>query len=134
MTRDAKQTNKRTAKKKGPADTSVGRALKIIELMMRNGGTISELSQRAELAKSTVSYLLKILVHLKYLRHNQQTNRYTLGVRLFNISGHAMHEMQLRDVAQNYLQTIVNRTGLGANLGILDHTSVLYIDRIEPPG
>jgi DNA-binding IclR family transcriptional regulator len=116
--------------------TSVERALTILELLAqrRQGLTTSELSRRARIPNSTMSYLLRTLVRRGYVRRDLATGHHTLGIRLLTLSGQAVEGMELREVAMPHLRQIVERTRLGAHLAILDHGDAVYIERIESPG
>ena len=118
-------------------NTQLIRGLKILGLIARKRQkwTISELSREMKVPKSTVSHLLQILVACDYVRQN---NRYfALGSAFLDLAKLSTVDtglqMDLRKAARPYLKKIVDDTKLGANLGILDHTSAVYIDRIEPP-
>jgi DNA-binding IclR family transcriptional regulator len=116
--------------------TSVERALTVLELLAnrRQGLTTSDLSRRAHVPKSTMSYLLRTLVRRGYVRRDPATGYHTLGTRLLTLGGQAMQGMELREVAMPYLRQIVDKTRLGAHLAILDHGAAVYIERIESPG
>ena len=120
-----------------PENTPVARGLRILELIAgeSRGWTISELSEKLEISKSTISYLLKILIACDYVR--QDKRYHALGPRFLDLvrltTGEPSLEMELREAARAHLQRIVDETRLGANLGILDQTTAVYIDRVEPP-
>lgn len=116
--------------------TSVERSLTLLELLARKpqGLTTSELSRRADIPKSTISYLLRTLVGRGYLRRDPTTGLHTLGTRLLTLGGQAMRGMELREIAIPHLRNIVERTRLGAHLAVLDHGDAVYVERIESPG
>lgn len=116
--------------------TSVERALTILELLAerRQGMTASDLSRRAKIPKSSLSYLLRTLVGRGYVRRDAETNHHTLGIRLLSLSGQAMQGMELREVALPHLRHITEKSQLGSHLAILDHGDAVYIERVESPG
>jgi DNA-binding IclR family transcriptional regulator len=120
----------------GSQVASVERALSILELLAegRQGLTTSDISRRAQIPKSSTSYLLRTLVNRGYIRRDDATGLHTLGIRLLSLGGQAMQGMELREVAMPYLRQVVERTRLGAHLAILDHGDAVYIERIESPG
>ena len=115
---------------------SVERALTTLELLAAKpqGLTTSELSRRAGIPKSTMSYLLRTLVSRGYVQRDPITAHHKLGTRLLTLGGQAMQGMELREVAIPHLRYIVERTRLGAHLAVLDHGDAVYIERIESPG
>jgi len=116
--------------------TSVERALTVLELLAekRQGMTASDLSRRARIPKSSLSYLLRTLVARGYVRRDAETNQHTLGIRMLSLSGQAMQGMELREVALPHLRHITEKTGLGSHLAVLDHNDAVYIERVESPG
>ncbi|GAC1445941.1 MAG: IclR family transcriptional regulator [Pyrinomonadaceae bacterium] len=115
---------------------SVERALTILELLAerRDGLTASDLSRRARIPKSTLSYLLRTLVARGYVRRDAESGIHTLGIRLLSLGGQAMQGMELREVAMPHLRQISERTRLDSHLAILDHGDAVYIERVESPG
>lgn len=115
---------------------SVERALTILELLAerREGLTTSDLSRRARIPKSSMSYLLRTLVARGYVRRNPESGHHTLGLRLLSLGGLAMQGMELREAALPHLRYVVDRTRLDAHLAILDHGDAVYIERVEGPG
>jgi DNA-binding IclR family transcriptional regulator len=134
--RGESQKSTKKVVERAPEVTSVERALTILELLAekRQGLTTSDLSRRARIPKSTMSYILRTLVRRGYVRRDATTGYHTLGTRLLTLGGQAMQGMELREVAMPHLRQIVDRTRLGAHLAILDHGDAVYIERIESPG
>jgi DNA-binding IclR family transcriptional regulator len=127
---DGKRTSERSQV------VSVERALTILELLAehRQGMSASDLSRRARIPKSTMSYLLRTLVSRGYVHRDAESGIHELGLRLLSVGGLAMQGMELREAALPHLRFIVNRTGLDAHLAILDHGDAVYIERVEGPG
>ncbi len=130
-----KEASKKTASDVSQV-TSVERALTILELLAekRQGMTTSDLSRRARIPKSSMSYLLRTLVARGYVRRDRETNLHTLGIKLLSLSGKAMQGMELREIAMPYLRQVAENTQLGTHLAILDHGDAVYIERVESPG
>ena len=64
---------------------TLGRGLKMLELLSRHpeGLALFELAQMLELPRSTAFNLARTLTDLDYTFFNAETNRYTLGLRMF---------------------------------------------------
>jgi DNA-binding IclR family transcriptional regulator len=91
--------------------------------------TLSDLSQRANLPKSTVHRLVEQLRGLGWLERDH-SNGYSVGMRLFELGGLAVQHNQLRDTALPHLHDLATRTGLAVQLGVLDRGEVVYLERI----
>ena len=91
--------------------------------------TLGELSQRANLPKSTVHRLVEQLRAIGWLERDH-SNGYRVGMRLFELGGLAMQRNQLRDTAFPHLHALATTTGLAVQLGVLDRGEVVYLERI----
>ena len=91
--------------------------------------TLGDLSQRANLPKSTVHRLVEQLRGLGWLERDH-SNGYRVGMRLFELGGLAMQRNQLRDTAFPHLHALATTTGLAVQLGVLDRGEVVYLERI----
>ena len=91
--------------------------------------TLGELSQRANLPKSTVHRLVEQLRAIGWVERDH-SNGYRVGMRLFELGGLAMQRNQLRDTAFPHLHALATTTGLAVQLGVLDRGEVVYLERI----
>jgi DNA-binding IclR family transcriptional regulator len=90
--------------------------------------TLSDLSERAHLPKSTVHRLAEQLRALGWLERDH--TGYGVGMRLFELGGLALQRSQLRDAALPHLYALAAKTGLAAHLGVLDRGEVVYLERV----
>lgn len=91
--------------------------------------TLRELTQRANLPKSTVHRLVEQLRAIGWVERDHN-NGYRVGMRLFELGGLALQRNQLRDSAFPHLHALATRTGLAVQLGVLDRGEVVYLERI----
>jgi DNA-binding IclR family transcriptional regulator len=110
--------------------TVLGRIATIMDAF--DGGeqflTLSDLSQRAHLPKSTVHRLAEQLRSLGWLERDHCG--YRVGMRLFELGGLALQRNQLRDTAFPYLYELAAKSRLAVQLGVLDHGEVVYLERV----
>ncbi|MFQ5926304.1 MAG: IclR family transcriptional regulator, partial [Terriglobia bacterium] len=117
------------------ASTAVERALCMLEaIAQRDGMTNSELSRRLEIPKSSASYLLRTLERRGYLRREQGTGKYHLGLKVLMLSAGALTELDIREVALPALRQLVERSQLTAHLAVLDHGQAVYVAKVDAPG
>ncbi len=116
--------------------TSVERALDILEFVARaeRGQTNSDISRRLDIPKSSASYLLRTLESRGYLRRDDESGRYRIGIKVIGLGQSAIQGLDIRRVAEPILRELVEETGLTGHLAILDHGRAVYIDRAEKPG
>jgi len=115
---------------------AVARAIAIMELLAesRRGSSISELSHKLSLPKSSVHLIVKTLEGHGYLQKSPQTGHYRLGLKLVSLSKKALNNLSLREEARPFMQTLVKKTGLTAHLGVLEGSEAVIVEKVEAPG
>jgi DNA-binding IclR family transcriptional regulator len=118
------------------SSTAVQRALNILEsVAQRNGGlSNADISRKLKIPKSTASYLLHTLEQSGYLRREEDSGKYQLGLKVLNLSRGALSGMDVREIAGPILRHVVDASRLTAHLAILDRGEAVYIERVEAPG
>jgi DNA-binding IclR family transcriptional regulator len=105
------------------------RGLALLEAVARGHSDLEGLVSATGLTRSTAHRLLKTLVEAEYLRHVPRQG-YHLGPKLISLGFHAHSQLHLPSLAQPHLQRLAETTLETANLGILDGTEVVYIDKV----
>lgn len=113
-----------------PAGTVVGRLEAILASFdgRDRALTLSEISQRVGLAKSTVHRLTGQLCAVGWLE--KQSGRYRIGLKLLERGSVALQRTGLREVAYPHMHSLALKTGLTVHLAILDRSEVVYLDRV----
>ncbi|WHX42677.1 IclR family transcriptional regulator [Mesobacillus sp. AQ2] len=119
-----------------PIIQSVERALKIMDLFDERERelSITEISKRMNLHKSTVHSLLKTLQEQRYISQNEENGKYRLGLKLFERGNMVLSDLDLRKVARYHLEKLSSTTNLTVHLVILDGQEGIYIDKVEGSG
>jgi len=94
---------------------------------------ISELARMLDLNRSTVHRYVATLHRLGYLQQDPATRKYRLGMRVLDLGFSAINSMELREIAAPHLQELSDKTGHTVNMAILDHSDIVYIDRVRSP-
>lgn len=92
--------------------------------------TLSELSRRIWLSKPATYALLKTL-EIDGLIERDQNARYRLSWGLYELGSAVTRQVALTKAARMQIDRLATLTGEAVLLGILDHASVLYLDRGE---
>ena len=111
---------------------AVDSAMSILEAL--GGGppmSLTELSKKLGLGKSSVYRLLVTLALRGYVEKDPHTDCYRLTYRLFAVGSRAAEQSGLRDVAQPIMQRLASRTGETVNLGVLDGFRTVSIYLVE---
>ncbi|MDQ0338258.1 DNA-binding IclR family transcriptional regulator [Caldalkalibacillus uzonensis] len=112
---------------------SVDRALTLLECLAEetDGLGVTELSNRLDLPKSTISRFLKTLLERQYIRQNPKTGRYQLGLRILYLYGSLMDHLDVRKVALPYLEALCRETNEVIHLCVRDGAEVVYVEKVE---
>ena len=94
---------------------------------------ISELAREIGLGRSTTHRYVATLAALGYLQQDPATRKYRLGPRVLDLGFSAINSMELREIAAPHLQELSDKTGHTVNMAILDHSDIVYIDRVRSP-
>ena len=90
--------------------------------------TLASLVQRTGLPRSTVHRTAAEMVRLGWL--DKPDDRYRIGNRLFEISGLAPVRHELREAVLPFLQDLYETIHATVQLGILEGTQILIVDKI----
>jgi IclR family KDG regulon transcriptional repressor len=112
---------------------AIDRAVQILECFLSNQDeyNLGELVDRTALSKTTVFRILQTLERNKFIVYSTASNRYSLGIKLFELGGHVIFTVNFRSVAAPFLDRLScnrERTVLAA---MHEGGELLYIDRRE---
>lgn len=113
--------------------TNVDRVLAILQYLARHPGEhgVRALSAALSLSPSTTVRLLKSLLQAGFVRQNESTGRYAIGVQAVQLGLAALSTFDLTAIAPAYLQALVAETGESAFLAVLDDGEVVYLLKQE---
>lgn len=121
--------------KKPPYKVQVlDRAINILEFI---GGQSSgeaglpELSAAMKLHKTTTHRIAHVLESRGLLRRGLDSNRYRLGLHLYDLGCQALDHVSIRDEARPLMTRVAFEVGETVHLAVLDRAEVLYIERVE---
>lgn len=116
--------------------TAVERALNILEAaaQRRDGFTNSEISRKLGIPKSSASYILRTLERRGYLRRDEESGRYRLGLKILSLGGDAQVNLDVADVALPFMRALEEKIHMTVHLAVLDQGEAVYIEKVEAPG
>jgi IclR family transcriptional regulator, acetate operon repressor len=112
---------------------AVERSLSLLERVVaaREEIGLRELGQASGLPVGTTHRLLKALVNQGFVSHNPLTRRYGVGPTALAMAAKIGSSRSLTQLAQPYLQKLVELTGESANLAALDGEGIVYLAHVE---
>ncbi|HXV98265.1 MAG TPA: IclR family transcriptional regulator [Anaerolineae bacterium] len=115
---------------------AVERAVIILQLLAQepDGLTISQITQRLAVPKSTIFTILTTLKQYRLVERVEETGQFRLGMELFTLGSTVVERLNVRVAAYPTLKRLAQSTGLTTHLGIVDQGEVVYIEKIEGQG
>jgi DNA-binding IclR family transcriptional regulator len=109
---------------------SVDRTMNLFELLAssRSGLTLSELSRKLNIPKSTTHYLIYTLVTRGYVQRGGN-GVYSLGLRFVDVASASNAGMKMGTLAMPYLRQIAARLNLTAILAVLGGSEAVIIGK-----
>lgn len=119
-----------------PSLPAVERAMAVLEEIAhsRSGLSLSELTQKLKLPRSSMHCLLVTLERCGYLQRSNGRGRYHFGAKIFSLTNLALGGIGFRDVASPFLRALVRRTGMAVHMAILAHDQAVLIEQVTPAG
>jgi IclR family transcriptional regulator, acetate operon repressor len=136
--RKAKQPEKTLTKGRAPlrgASRSVDRALQILMEVARSPKPTSfvDLQKRLALPKATLHKLLSTLQERDFLRRDEESGKYVIGLAIFEVAAGVSTPTDIRALVNPTLRNLARQYDEACNLGILDGGEMVYLDRVDPP-
>jgi len=111
---------------------SIVKAFRLMELLVtKNEFQLAELCQLLQFPKTTVHRMLLTLESLGYVEQNPQSLGYMASIKIFELGGKVAQNLNLIQIAKPLMIKLSEKTGETINLGILDGTDVICIDKVE---
>jgi IclR family transcriptional regulator, KDG regulon repressor len=112
---------------------SLERALQILNAftMERMELSLGQISDLLGLSKATVLRLCSTLVAFGFVRQDETSKRYSLGLKVFELGSIVFSSLSLTRVASRHLTDLKMTLGRTVFLGILEEGELLYVDKKE---
>jgi len=122
----------KNVKKKKEEIKSIKKSLDLLELLSDNKEMgITEISKELHMGISTVHRILTTLKYRGYVIQNQQTSKYTLGIKLFVLGSKVQSAINLVETVTPFLQKLSQNTNESINFAILEGREAVCLSKIE---
>lgn len=113
---------------------SVDNALKVLLLLgERPQLRLTEVSEYLGVASSTAHRLLAMLAYRGFVRQDERTRAYQPGTALTGVAFAILQRFDFRSVLRPYLERLNRELRETVHLGMLDGSSVRFVDAAESP-
>jgi DNA-binding IclR family transcriptional regulator len=110
---------------------NVDYALRILFLIEKEPRTIKNLQQETGLKLERIEKILEIFVDREWLSYHEESGRYMLGVKCFELGRAYFQHLDVRDLARPILRDMVDKLKENAYLTTRIGYEVLYIEKHE---
>lgn len=113
----------------------VSRTLDVLEVLASSGTSValSDLADVTVTPKATVHRILQTLQSRGYVSQDDDSARYSAGIRCFELGSMWAQNLDLRSIAAPFLAALNTDTKETVHLGVYEGGDVVYIDRLESP-
>jgi len=94
---------------------------------------VTEIAQKVNLHKSTVSRILTGLANAGYVERDEETGRFRLGLGLIALSGPLLADLDVRRAAHADLEELTATTGETSALAIWNGAEAIVVEEIPSP-
>jgi len=113
---------------------AVGNALKVLNFLgeKREPTSLASISRNIDLHKSSIHRLLQTMKEYEFVQQDPESKKYRIGLKFFEIANTLSREMDLRQQARPFLESLRNEINETIHLGIIQEHEVVYLDKMEP--
>ena len=113
--------------------STTSRIINILELISSNkdGYTLTEVSKKLEIPKTSLSPILKTLTYYNYLLLNKKTSKYSIDFGILGVSSSVDTEHAIVKFIKEEMKKIVENCNEICQLGVLNGYEVLYIEKVN---
>lgn len=110
------------------------RVIKILEALDEclDGLNLSELSEKINSPKSTISPILQTLLSKNYISIDKNTSKYKIGIKSFILGSSFSSNSNSIDIIKDQMKDIVDACNEVCQLGILIDYDVFYLAKVDP--
>ncbi len=111
------------------------KTIKVLELLggYPRGLSVSEISRTLDFPKSTTHRILNTFSRHGYIAQDKETKRYSLGLKLLHISSVILANLDIRKIAEGYLEELYEKAGEVVSMYILRNEKITCISKVGNP-
>eukprot|EP00767_Chilomastix_cuspidata_P008291 gnl/Chilomastix_cuspidata/9459.p1 GENE.gnl/Chilomastix_cuspidata/9459~~gnl/Chilomastix_cuspidata/9459.p1 ORF type:complete len:237 (+),score=5.54 gnl/Chilomastix_cuspidata/9459:84-794(+) len=92
---------------------------------------VTQIANELNLAKSTVSRLIKTLHSYGYVKKSPETQKYSLGTKILSLYSSLMSEMEIVKESTPYLEELAQETSESVQLAEIEGSNIIYTEQIK---
>lgn len=105
------------------------RVIHILEALRNQpeGMTLTEISKNCEMPKGSISPIIHTLASCKFLRYDELSGKYSIGIRCYEIGNEYISQLNVSDEIREITKDIVGKCNETSHFAILDGRDVVYL-------
>jgi IclR family acetate operon transcriptional repressor len=116
----------------GTSVQALDRGLRVLAVVADGDGlSLSEVAARADMAASTTYRMLTTLESHGMVEFDQTAQLWSVGVVAYRTGSAFLRRRKLADRARTVMQTLMERSGETANLGLAEEDAVVFVSQVE---
>lgn len=125
----------RSSSKSSGQVQSLTRALVLLDNLSKtvDGMNLSELARKATLPRSTTHRLLTTMESQRFVRFNQETNKWSIGVQAFAVGSAFALSRNYGEAARKTIRQLMKELHETVNLSICDGDQIRYVEQAVYP-
>ncbi|BAS26885.1 IclR family transcriptional regulator [Limnochorda pilosa] len=128
----ARRGGRRRTRTQSGGVRALDRGLSILEALTDQPGlTLSEIAERVRLPVSTAYRLLETLRSRRFVQPSDETGRYHVGVRAFEVGSAFLPRLRLNELALPVMKDLARDLGETVNLAVRDGSDAVYVAQAE---
>ena len=92
--------------------------------------SLGRLAKELGLPRATTFRLAGTLMHLGFLKRDEETGEYRIGVAALKLGWNYLSRLELPEIAHPFLKRLRDRTGASAHLAVRDVRDIVYVSRL----
>lgn len=114
--------------------SAVTKSLKTLKLFtaQRKEMTLTELSTLSGIGKSSMLRIMASLEAEGFIRYNEDTKKYSLGISIYNLANTAYGFLDIRKIASPILKKAAAEIQLLIHLAVIEDGKIVVIDKVWP--
>jgi len=112
---------------------SIGKVALIFEKLLQSDGPmgVNEIARELKLSNSTVSRLLLSMENYGFARKDSSSQKFFLGMKLFELGSKALEDLGLQDIAVPEMERLRDEVNESVLLVTLEDTRIIYWHKVE---
>jgi IclR family acetate operon transcriptional repressor len=111
---------------------ALDRGVRLLELLSASDGMLlTELAAEAEMAPSTTHRVLTTLIRHRFVRHDPMTNRWSVGLHLFELGQTFARNRDVITVSRPKMDELKLETGETISLALADDDEIIFVAQVE---